>query len=234
MRLLLLTHITAGSIALIFGFIAVFTLKGAELHRKTGMVFVYSMLVMAAMGATLAILKSQPANIAGGSIALYLVGTGALTFRPRDGRFQWIDAASLTAAALLALLCITLAVQVYQSPTGRINGVPSAPLFVFGGVALLAAIGDARLTLARGIHGRQRLARHIWRMCFALFVASGSFFLGQAKVFPKPIRIIPVLAIPAVFPLLLMIYWLGRVAFTKWYHRLASRPLRVKSIRPAV
>jgi hypothetical protein len=48
-------------------------------------------------------------------------------------------------------------------------------------------------------------------MCYALFVASGSFFLGQAQVFPKPIRIGPLLAIPALLPLLLMFYWLARM-----------------------
>jgi hypothetical protein len=65
-------------------------------------------------------------------------------------------------------------------------------------------------------------------MCFSLFIASGSFFLGQAKVIPRPIRIVPLLAIPAILPLVLMIYWLARVLFTKWYHR------RVDSFRPAL
>jgi hypothetical protein len=31
----------------------------------------------------------------------------------------------------------------------------------------------------------------LWRMSFALLIAAFSFFLGQAKVIPKPIRIIP-------------------------------------------
>ena len=54
-------------------------------------------------------------------------------------------------------------------------------------------------------------------MCFALFLTSGSFFLGQAHVFPKPIRIFPLLAIPALLPLALMLYWLARVLLTQWY-----------------
>jgi hypothetical protein len=75
---------------------------------------------------------------------------------------------------------------------------------------------------AGGLAGAQRIARHLWRMCFSLFVASGSFFLGQAKVFPKPIRILPLLAIPALLPLVLLLYWLVRVLFTKWYRRRAN------------
>jgi len=58
-------------------------------------------------------------------------------------------------------------------------------------------------------------------MSFALFIASGSFFIGQAKVIPKPIRIFPVLITLAVLPLVLLIYWLVRVSFTKWYRRRA-------------
>ena len=82
---------------------------------------------------------------------------------------------------------------------------------MFGGVALAAAIGDVRVLRGRILTGTLRLRRHLWRMCYALFVASGSFFLGQAQVFPKPIRIGPLLAIPALLPLVLMFYWLARM-----------------------
>jgi len=47
------------------------------------------------------------------------------------------------------------------------------------------------------------------------FIATGSFFLGQAKVIPKPIRIIPLLAILALLPLVLTLYWLARALFTQ-------------------
>jgi hypothetical protein len=81
---------------------------------------------------------------------------------------------------------------------------------------------------AGGLQGAQRITRHLWRMCFSLFIASGSFFLGQAKVIPKPIRILPLLAIPALLPLVLLFYWLVRVRFTKWYRR------RADSFKPAL
>ena len=56
-------------------------------------------------------------------------------------------------------------------------------------------------------------------MCFATFIATGSFFLGQAKVFPEPVRIVPLLAIPALAPLVLMLYWLARVAVGRRFSR---------------
>jgi hypothetical protein len=40
---------------------------------------------------------------------------------------------------------------------------------------------------------------------------SGSFFLGQADELPEPLRVFPLLAVPAFLPLLVMLYWLWRV-----------------------
>jgi hypothetical protein len=108
------------------------------------------------------------------------------------------------------------------------NGVPAGMMFFFGGVALLAIAGDLRVMWIGGLQGAHRIARHLWRMCYSLFIASGSFFLGQAKVIPKPIRIFPVLTVLALLPLVLMLYWLARVLLTKWYRR------RADSFRPAV
>jgi uncharacterized membrane protein len=218
--LLLPIHIISGLIAIASGFIAAFVVKGMKVHRKSGMIFVYSMLTLALSGATIATIRSQPANIMGGLISFYLVVTGYLTFRPRDKDFPWIDATLMALGVLLAIFSLNLAITVYRGPSGTINGVPSAPLFAFGVIGVLATAGDLRMMLIRGLTGKHRVARHLWRMCFALFIASGSFFLGQAKVFPKPIRIVPLLAIPAFLPLLILVYWMARVLFTKWYrHR---------------
>ena len=57
----------------------------------------------------------------------------------------------------------------------------------------------------------ERLARHLWRMSFGLFIASGSFFLGQMKFIPKQIRVVPVLIVLAISPLVLLLYWMWRV-----------------------
>jgi hypothetical protein len=55
----------------------------------------------------------------------------------------------------------------------------------------------------------------LWRMCLAMFIATASFFLGQAKVLPESMRIFPLLAIPVVLVLILMFYWWVRVSFTR-------------------
>ena len=61
------------------------------------------------------------------------------------------------------------------------------------------------------LEGARRIARHLWRMSFALFIAALSFFIGQAKVLPEAIRIPGLLALPVLAVLVTMFYWLWRV-----------------------
>ena len=67
------------------------------------------------------------------------------------------------------------------------------------------------MILRRGVTGAQRIARHLWRLCFALFIAAGSFFLGQPQVFPVSLRGSPLLILVSVAPLGFLLFWLVRV-----------------------
>ena len=62
------------------------------------------------------------------------------------------------------------------------------------------------------VAGRARLARHLWRMCLALFVAAGSFFFGQADEIPQALRG-PHLMIPPFAALGALAFWMVRVRF---------------------
>ena len=84
-------------------------------------------------------------------------------------------------------------------------------MFFLATINLLAAVGDGRMIRAGGIRESRRLARHLWRMSFALFIASGSFFLGQMRFIPEPIRIVPLIVALAVSPLVMLVYWMWRV-----------------------
>jgi hypothetical protein len=100
----------------------------------------------------------------------------------------------------------------WLDPTVKVIGRPRVvPPLVVGSVILLAAIGDLRAIRAGGLRGSRRLARHLWRMCFGLFIATGSFFLGQMKFVPEPVRIVPLLLVLAFAPILFLIYWMWRV-----------------------
>jgi uncharacterized membrane protein len=210
MHALTIIHIITGTIALISGFIALFAQKGGRLHRKAGIWFVASMLLMSSLGAIIAHLLPVRVSIIAGWLTFYLVLSSVLTVRTQAERTR-----SLTAA--LALFAFSIAAMGYHygflavaSPKGRLDGYPSAPFFIFATVALTGAALDVRLLIAKAITGKHRIARHLWRMTFAMYIATSAFFLGQAKLFPEPLRQIPLLAAPVLLVLLMLLYWLVR------------------------
>lgn len=224
METMLLVHIAGGAIGIASGFVALYARKGAKVHLRSGKVFVYAMLLMSGSAAVMAALRDQKLNLMMGMLAFYLVTTAWLTVRPVAAHWiRWQDAGALLFALGVGAYGITLGTEAANSPGGMIDGMPPTIAFVFATVALLGASGDARV-LARGVQGQRRIARHLWRMCLALFIASGSFFLGQADEIPEPIRITPLLAIPAFLPLLAMLYWLWRVRPRRRAQRIAGIP----------
>jgi hypothetical protein len=62
----------------------------------------------------------------------------------------------------------------------------------------------------------------MWRMCFAAFMATGSFFLGQADEIPKPLRIWPLLFFLAFLPVLMMLYYFAREVWRRRRSRARS------------
>jgi hypothetical protein len=209
-------HIIAGSLGLLSGFLALSVMKGAKLHRKSGMLFVYAMIAMSLLGAIMAAVWNvvPVANIPMAMLTAYLVITGLITVRPSSARSLRLDIGLMLVVSAVALALLAFGVKAASSPNGKLNGMPSPPFFVFGVIAILASVGDLRVIRSggvRAIRGTPRLARHLWRMCTALLIAAFSFFLGQAKVFPKPIRIFPLLVIPPLVVLVALLYWLWRV-----------------------
>jgi hypothetical protein len=87
--------------------------------------------------------------------------------------------------------------------------------FFIAAIVGLAIVGDIRVLWSGALRGAARIARHLWRMCFALFIATGSFFLGQADEFPEALRIWPVLIMLALAPLVLLLYWMWRIRVRK-------------------
>lgn len=212
----LAVHIVAGALGILSGFIALYAAKGATTHRKSGMLFVYTMLTMSLVGATIAAVwnVAPVANVPVGLLTAYLVITAVATVKPSAASSHEASIGLLLVPLGVGAALLTFAFRALASPTGRFQGMPAPPFFVFAFIAVLASIGDVQLIRSggvRAVRGAPRLARHLWRMCVALLIATFSFFLGQAKVIPKPIRIYPLLVIPPLLVLVTLLYWLWRV-----------------------
>jgi hypothetical protein len=239
---ILLVHICAGTLGLLSGTAAMTFRKGSPRHALAGKVFVASMLTMAVGAVYLAITRHQPNNVGGGILTFYLIGTAWLTARRRDGetsRFDWV--LFLIPLALGVLTWIN-AIQVVRSGATSQDGVPVGMSFFMGSVMLLAAVGDVGMLVRGGLFGAKRIARHLWRMCFGLFIAAGSFFLGPSN---RPLRLLSKVGLgqhlsPALFsttlyliltilPLILLIFWLVRVRLTNAYR---GKPVQIASTSP--
>jgi uncharacterized membrane protein len=211
MRMILLLHIVTGALGLLSGYVALYAAKGATLHRKSGVVFVSVMITMAVSGMLISAVEgaARAINIPTALLTLYLVITSLTTVRPFRGAFGQLDVAAMLMASAVAPTCFVLGITAIVNG-GREAGI-AYPLFLFGGIALTASVGDLRMIRAGGVYGASRLKRHLWRMCFALTLAAMAFFMGQADVFPPPLRIRPLLALPMLAVLTTMFFWFWRL-----------------------
>jgi hypothetical protein len=204
--------------------------KGSPHHALAGKVFVASMLTMAVVAVYIATLRHEPNNIGGGILTFYLVGTGWLTARRSDGQTSRFDWVVLLIPLALGVLTWMYGLKAVRSGASSQDGVPVGMIFFMGSVMLLAGAGDVRMLLRGGVHGANRIARHLWRMCFGLFIAAGSFFLGPSN---RPLRLLSAVGLgqhlsPALFsttlyliltilPLILLVFWLVRIRVTNAY-----------------
>jgi hypothetical protein len=210
--LALAVHFAAGLVAIVTGTTALAVAKGGRLHKQTGLVFTWAMVVLGLTAAGIGTYENRPGQVFGGLLAAYLVFSAMTTVKPLPGISRRFNLALMVLAFAYAVAMLYGGVIEWLDPTVIVVGRPRVvPPLVGGTVILLAAIGDLRAIRAGGLRGSRRLARHLWRMCFGLFVATGSFFLGQMKFIPAPVRIVPLLLVLAFAPILFLFYWMWRV-----------------------
>jgi len=216
---LLPVHISAGVVGILSGTAAMSFRKGSPRHALAGKIFVIAMMTMSSSAVYLAFMKHQMGNVLGGTFAFYLVTTAWLTAKRGDGETSLFDWGTLLIPLLVGIGLWISGLKVVYGHVKSTDGVPVGMHFFMGSVMLLAAAGDIRMLVRGCVFGAKRIVRHLWRMCFGLFVATGSFFLGQQQVFPTWLRGSPALFVPALLPLALLIFWLFRVWFTSTYRK---------------
>jgi len=216
---LLPVHISAGVVGILSGTAAMSFRKGSPRHALAGKIFVIAMMTMSSSAVYLAFMKHQMGNVLGGTFAFYLVTTAWLTAKRGNGETSLFDWGTLLIPLLVGIGLWISGLQVVYGHVKSTDGVPVGMHFFMGSVMLLAAAGDIRMLVRGGVFGAKRIVRHLWRMCFGLFVATGSFFLGQQQVFPAWLRGSPALFVPALLPLALLIFWLFRVWYPSTYRK---------------
>jgi hypothetical protein len=220
---ILIVHIGAGSLGILSGAAALAVRKGERLHRAFGTVFFLAMLTVSALAVYLALFV--PPTHSGGAppnasvsvaiLTLYLAATAWMTVKRKEGGVGLFERGALIAVIGVAVALLIFGLRAASIPAARPGSY--VPFFVFASFAAFASAMDLKVIQRGGISGAPRIARHLWRMCFALFFAAAFFFLGQQGVMPKFMRGSPILFVPALAPLVLMFFWLFRLRCTNWF-----------------
>jgi hypothetical protein len=209
-------HGVAGAGIVLAGTLALVSRKGSSFHRECGKIFVLLLAVMALVIAASVIAPATHLISTLGMIftalTCYLVLTSWATVTTPAaslGNFARI-------APVLALSIASAAAFLgWQAQTGQLaldDGIPVSAYFVFAGVALLAACADISVVLRGGISGAQRLFRHLWRMCFALYFSVATIFTGPGSIlFPDNIRGTWPLMLPENLILLVSLYFVFQI-----------------------
>jgi hypothetical protein len=214
-----LFHAAAGTIGIVTGIIALFTLKGGRTHIIAGRIFVTSIVIAAVSAVWLAIKSEEFGFIGAGALVVYFMLTAWMAVRHRENQSGWFEIGAFLVAAAGAGVMYVAWLEARQHPA-LFNGLP---ILIFAIVASLCALGDLSVVLRRGLAGKQRIMRHLWRMHLGFFAAVGSFFPGQLEMFPawiQNIRPIILLFIPPFSVAGIMLVWLAYVIFSK---RFAAR-----------
>jgi hypothetical protein len=164
----------------------------------------------------LAARKHQSGNFVGGILTIYLVTTAWLTARGRKQKTSKLDwAATLVPVGIGASILIN-GIQRVTNPGRSMMAFPAAMNFFMATVVLLAGAGDVRM-LVRGLSTTQRIARHLWRMCFGCSLHRDPYFSRGHTCSPKFLQETNILLLLGVLPLILLVFWIISLRVTKAY-----------------
>lgn len=212
----MIIHVTFGGVAILSGFVGLFSKKGFLAHRVAGRVFVISMVAMAIAGSQIAFQKPEMITLLAGLFTIYLVISAIVTVRNTLLLHSWQGFVMAFFALFIGLSGIYYGYQANLSADKLYDGFPAAPYLFFGGLALLSAGMDLKIIVQKHINGAFKIARHAWRMCLALFIAAGSLFDGPGtKMFPDALQGSSLLLVPQGIVILLLTYWLFRILYFK-------------------
>jgi hypothetical protein len=200
--------------------------KGGPLHRVAGNTFFVSMLVMAAFAIYLGFERPHElVNVFIGVFVFYLVATAWITIRRQEGTIGVSEKIGLAAALVLCApfmipsFQLALGLPIFFNSALPLKGPVLLAIYLFTLVLAIATGSDTVVVFSGGVSGMPRVARHLWRMCVALTLATGSAISnGLPRILPAAFRMPDwVLYLQFVWVALLF-YWMVRVRLTGWAH----------------
>ncbi len=207
-----LIHTPAGSIGLVAATVALFTKKGGALHRKAGICFTISMLIMLISGFVAALLKESIDDMFLSAVVMYTVFTAWLTAHHKKNETDFLEYVALV--WVIAVGIAAFLINASWSEVGSQN-----PYLYWASFAIFCAIGDVRNLHWACSSGIQRVIRHVWRVGFSLIWAALALTDKIIKIQGSNVKELPeeqltyVIAVPTLLILIIIVYWIMYILF---------------------
>ncbi len=205
-------HTPAGTLVLVTAVFAMFAKKGSALHRKAGSCFTVSMMVMLVSGIAAAYLKNSIGDMMLGAIVMYTVFTAWLTVHHKKNETGLLEVTAL-------IWVVGFAITAFAISMGwREEEAPFAYL-IWGGLAILFALGDIRNLYHSGLSGTHRIIRHVSRIGFSLVWATLAFTDKIVKIMGANVKsmqgeqLLLIVGIPTMLILITILYWITKILF---------------------
>ena len=200
-KVLILIHAGFGGIALLAGLVSMFAKKGLKIHKKSGLIFYYTMLTSAMTALLISVLPNHesPFLFAIGILSLYFILSGkrALRFKFKNPKLKtdkWISSIML----LTGILMIGLPIIV----SGNINII----MTVFAIVAIIFSIRDLKSFANPEQLRKEWLRIHLGKMLGA-YIAATTAFVVVNEFFPSPYGWF----IPGIIGGFVIVYWFRKL-----------------------
>jgi len=207
-------HFLLGALCLLAGMAAFVLTKGARGQVLAGRVFAASMLLLCASGLYMSFARSIVFTTFLSLFAAHAAATGWLAAREKSGKMGRSERALAALITLVGLASLATGYGLSASDLDQLDGLAPGAFYALGGVALFIAALDGIALSRSPLSRRQRIARHLWRMGFSMFIATFIFFFGNNHVLPEALRTEAVLVIPVALVALLTLFWLLRVVLS--------------------
>lgn len=204
--ILLILHITGGSIGLITGAINIIRRKGDAIHKRVGRFFLYGMLTAGSSAVVMSLLHPNHFLMIVGLFTLYMVGTGYRYIHLRlmeidngPKNLDWVLTYGMGLAGILFIVMGAL-----QLMKGNTFGIV---YLVFAGIGFLFIKMDFDNYNEKSRHKNYWLLAHLQRMIGGYIAALTAFLVVNADLFPKVIPAMVYWLLPTVILTPLIIYW---------------------------
>ncbi|MEY4935428.1 MAG: hypothetical protein RIS64_1787 [Bacteroidota bacterium] len=201
-KLLLYTHIIAGSIGLLTGTLVMILKKGDAIHRRIGSIFYYAMVLNAVVSLILAKMHPNPFLFIVGIFSLYLILSGdrILKLKQIDENQQasmldW----GITYGMLLAGIAF-ISLGGYQLLQNNLFGLV---YLAFGSIGLGLVLQDFRFFKGQMTDKKYWLKTHLTKMMGGNIAAFTAFLVVNNNILPSVIAWL----LPTFIGTLLIIKW---------------------------